>query len=371
MPNLLTRLKINEVSSVNRGAGEGVKIVMMKRLGDDKAPSAATAVATIMRKAIDLGADEVKVTTAAGAMAKAVNNAETNLAEADQAAAVEKSLAQCVDYLTGLVPAEKRDDFLAASAAIPTVKGDEPMTTEEKARMDALEKSNKELMGTVSKLALEKAVDKLPTDQAEYVAKKLKKADGTADDEAIAAFVKMTDEEKAKKLAEAKAEDERAAGNFDKSIDSAIASHPLLKAMQTENSVLVQKLSVFEKADEVTAFAKRATDLGLPAEHGEVMRKAYGGDKEAIAKHELLLKALRSQVDTGALFKEFGTSETRVATNAYAEIRAKAEELKKSELGKGLSIHQCVNKVMTDPANAELVARNKTESLKKMGAIAA
>ena len=47
------------------------------------------------------------------------------------------------------------------------------------------------------------------------------------------------------------------------------------------------------------------------------------------------------------------------------------ENAQKSELGKGLSIHQAVNKVMSDPANADLVARHKSEQLKKMGAIAA
>jgi hypothetical protein len=38
MPRILTKLKINEVSSVDRGAGEGVKIVLMKRDDSDDPP---------------------------------------------------------------------------------------------------------------------------------------------------------------------------------------------------------------------------------------------------------------------------------------------------------------------------------------------
>jgi len=38
MPNILRRLKINEVSSVDRGAGKGVKIMLMKRDDDRQLP---------------------------------------------------------------------------------------------------------------------------------------------------------------------------------------------------------------------------------------------------------------------------------------------------------------------------------------------
>jgi hypothetical protein len=38
MPRILTRLKINEISSVDRGAGEGVKVVLMKRDDGDRPP---------------------------------------------------------------------------------------------------------------------------------------------------------------------------------------------------------------------------------------------------------------------------------------------------------------------------------------------
>lgn len=369
MPNLLTRLKINEVSSVNRGAGHGVKILMMK--ADAGAMTATTAMATIMSKACDLGADGDKVKAAAKALASVADNIEKNLDEAEQSAAVEKSLSQCVDHLAGLVPVEKRDDFLAAAAAVPTVKGDETMTEAEKAKMAALEKSNGELLATVSKLALESAIGKLPETQKAYVAKKFVKADGTQDEPAIDTFLKKTDAEKLKELQDDEDAENRKAGKTNKELDTTITSHPVVKGLESTVETLRKSLSEFEKRDEVAAFAKRATDLGLPSEHGEVMRKAYAGDKVAIAKHEEMITALRQQVTTGALFKEFGSSSTTTPTNAYAEIRAKAEELKKSEAGKGLSIHQCVNKIMSDPAHAELVARNKTETLKKMGAIAA
>jgi hypothetical protein len=368
MANLLTRLKINEVSSVPRGAGHGVKILLMK--ADTGATTASTALATLMSKAIELGAGEKEVTAAAKAMATSVSTVE-KMPEAAQSAAVEKSLSQCVEHLAGLVPTEKRDDFLAASAAITTVKGDDTMTEADKAKMAALEKSNTELLASVAKLALDAAIGKLPADQQAYVAKAFSKADGTQDAPALETFMKLSAAEKAKKLADLKAADDNDADDVKKALALQIGSNPVVKKLNDDLTIAMEKLSTFEKADQVTAFAKRATDLGLPAEHGEVMRKAYAGDKDSIVKHELLIKGLREQVDTGALFKEFGGGGPQTAVNAYAEIRAKAEELKKSAAGKDLSIHQCVNKVMSDPANAELVARNKTESLKKMGAIAA
>lgn len=440
MPNLLMRLKIKEVSSVDRGAGHGVNVVMMKRdLGTEPEPywkrnfsdkqrsqmadagtalpdgsypianesdlhnairaigrakdpekakahikaraeamgmkdaipntwekrdDASHALAAIMAKACELGADDAKVKAAAKAMAIALGNIEKNLDGDAQLAAVEKSLSQCVEHLAGLVPTDKRDDFLAASAAIPTVKGDSTMTEAEKAeaerkRKEADDKEKKEkadLLTKVAKMAREISVLKMSDDHKAHMA--------TLDSEdAKDKFADMTpaqrDEEMGKKKA-AKALD-----------PTAVSESPVVKALQTESADLKKRLSEFEKRDEVAAFAKRATDLGLPEEHGEVMRKAYGGDKEAIAKHEQLIKSLRTQVDTGALFKEFGSSSTTVPTDAYAQIRAKAEELRKTEAGAKLSMHQAVNKVMSDPANAELVAKNRHERLQKMGAVAA
>lgn len=246
------------------------------------------------------------------------------------------------------------------------------MSPEDKARFDALEKANKDLMASVSTLTLKAALGELPADQKVYVSE-LKKADGTADDTAVTAFIKMSETDKAKALADAKAAKDRQSGDFSKALDEQIRTNPIVKELSTRLDTALGKLSEVEKGDQVAAFAKRATDIGLPAAHGEVMRKAFGGDKDAIKKHEEMLTALVKQGATSALFAEFGSSDHKPSGSAYEEIRQKAADLQKALANKGdtKSIQQCVSKVMNDPANAELVARNRTESLKKMGAIAA
>src|SRR5438132_1070648 len=55
MPKLLTRLRIDEVSAVDRGAGDGVRVVLMKRHQDAAAKAPAA-----LKKSVGLilGSDE-------------------------------------------------------------------------------------------------------------------------------------------------------------------------------------------------------------------------------------------------------------------------------------------------------------------------
>lgn len=62
MPSILRNLKILEVSSVDRGAGEGVKVVLMKRDDVAKHTESKTADASASKSAadeIDLASIEV------------------------------------------------------------------------------------------------------------------------------------------------------------------------------------------------------------------------------------------------------------------------------------------------------------------------
>lgn len=378
MPKLLTRLKINEVSSVNRGAGEGVKILLMKRLDPDADPgtlgasaktekSATTAIAEIMDKALALGADADKVRHAAKTLGIVAGNI-AKLDESEQLPKLEKSLSQCVEYLKGLVPEEKRDDFMAAAAAIPVAKGDDmPLSAEDQKRFETLEKSNKDLADTVSRLTLEATIGKLDDRRKAYV-ETLKKSDGAQDVEAVGAFLKKDSKAQVDDMDDA---DEKAGKKkkvVDKSITDAIEGSPIVKELRSTVTTLQKALEGVNSGTSQVAFAKKATDLGLKAEDGETIRKAYGGDVKAQEDLEKLMKGLTEQARTGALFKEFGNSDPRTHGSAYSEIVAKAEELRKTDAGKALSKYQAVAKVMTDPANVELVARNKRETLQKSAA---
>ncbi|MBZ4283902.1 hypothetical protein LAJ55_13920, partial [Streptococcus pneumoniae] len=78
-------------------------------------------------------------------------------------------------------------------------------------------------------------------------------------------------------------------------------------------------------------------DLGATADgDGELIRKAYSGDKEAqtawTARLVEVNKALKAQADTGGLFSTFGSSQPGAANgNAYQTLMTKAEELRKAD----------------------------------------
>lgn len=367
MPKLLTNLKINEVSSVNRGAGEGVKIVLTKRDASDKAPTLESSIAALCEKAIGLGADKIQVGKASTTMSTVAENIEKAVSEADQEAKVTEALSKCVTYLAGLVPTEKRDEFAVAAQAL-TVKGDDTaMTPAQQKEMDDLKKSNTDLQSTVSKLALRAAVGELSETEKTLV--DLKKADGEFDIVKVEAFLKLTPAERRAATDAAANADTEAAKKTAKAIQDAIARDPVVKKLADDLAAATQQLSTVEKRDQKTAFEKRATDLGLPAGMGETIQKAYGGDAPAQERLEKAIAGLSNQQSTAKLFEEFGSSNvTKTGATAYQQIRAKAAEMQKTADGKGLTIQQAVNKVMSDPANSELVKADKEERLGRRAA---
>lgn len=137
-----------------------------------------------------------------------------------------------------------------------------------------------------------------------------------------------------------------AAFNFAKSQAGKIAQQAIDLAKRDEDAAVV-------------AFGKRATDLGFEAPFGEVLRKAFkGGDPEAIKKIEEQIKALREQARVGKLFNESGSS-TTVSGDGYAQLMAKAAELRKAD--PKLTIEQAFTKAYEDPANVATVDLYKRE----------
>lgn len=129
--------------------------------------------------------------------------------------------------------------------------------------------------------------------------------------------------------------------------------------LRKRNDDMAKRLATLEDEREQAAFAKRAVALGLPEAHGEVIRKAYANDKDAIGKLEEIIKGLTSQVATGDLFKEFGTSRGGDATSAESVLKSKADEYKAGQvkIGKKCSDAQAFTAVYTDAANADLKKR--------------
>lgn len=138
-----------------------------------------------------------------------------------------------------------------------------------------------------------------------------------------------------------------------KALDEAKADKIILKQLVEER--------------EIATYAKRAVSIGLEEPHGEIMRKAYTGDKDAIAKLEALMKGLAEQVTTGKIFAEFGSNRTGAGATAADDMNAAAAAYRETQIkiGKKCSIEQAFTHVYTDPGFAELKKRYDAEDMKK------
>jgi hypothetical protein len=359
--NLLHRLKIGEVSSVARGAGEGVKIVLMKI---DRSASDVLDLPNFLSKdgsniftvAVQCGADVQKVAAAQSAMAKSIAEIEKNFAEAEQQPALETSLNQCIEFLGKLVPAAKSDAFKAAVTAITPVSKGATMTDAEKAAALLKEAGLQKTIDDLTKVATDAQrgvlVLKAKSEHQEYIKKA--ELEGAKLDEFLAkkdderdAFIK---EFPPKKKPAVDPDEQKDVGKL---VAKALADNPLFKTLS-------EQLATLTKADKLATFKKQATDLGLPESHGEVMMKAFEGDADAIKKHGEFIKGLVEQARTGKIFEEFGDNNiNKTGASAYDRVVAKGEELRK--LDPSLSPQQARAKVMTNPANADLVAEVKKE----------
>jgi hypothetical protein len=223
------------------------------------------------------------------------------------------------------------------------------------------------------------------------IAKALGLAETATEAEVTAAIAKLAETGKevetlkaelAKKEKDSKAENERGDTESEKddkdgteaNPDKQEATPPKLKKaleeaeeLKKRNEDMAKRLAVLEDEREQAAFAKRAVALGLPEAHGEVIRKAYAGDTKAITELEGIIKGLTAQVETGKLFAEFGTSKGADATTAESMLKAKADEYQKSQqaLGKKCSSAQAWTAIYTSPENADLKKRYDDEFAKR------
>jgi hypothetical protein len=134
-----------------------------------------------------------------------------------------------------------------------------------------------------------------------------------------------------------------------------------------EHDELKKRLAALEDGKALEGFKKQAIEAGLPEADGETLQKAYRGDKSAVDKIVDVVKALTAQVKAAGLFKEVGDRRTGGAViTAYDELVGKADELRKTETS--LTKEQAFAKVYADPANAELVRRERGENRPQVAA---
>lgn len=307
----LKNLVISEVSSVDRGAGEGVKVLLMKRADADIekiAPQLDDAITALKKSFSDIEAD------------KSIN---------DKAAARAEVLKEFTDHVAELT-GEKEP-------AMPTDAEVQKMIT------DAVTKALEGPSATIAKLQFDLAWRSMKPAHQEF---------GKA----------MSDEDK-KKFA-AKTDAERDA-DCDEAKKSAIQKlDPEIQAKLAKADETAVQLQKLQEKQTVADFEKRATDLGLDKQHGEVLRKAYSGDAEAQGKLDALLKGLAEQVRTGKVFAEFGNGGPAKTATAMDEMTAKAAELKKAD--PKLTEAQAFDKAYNDPANTEIAQRIRADQMQKI-----
>ncbi len=324
MATRLSKLRIDEVSSVDRGAGEGVKIMLMKR-------NLEASAASVLAKGVDVGA-------AYTAILKSIESIIADSSVVDKSAAIEKEIADFTNY------------FKAKTEKENTMTEEEKKAAEAKA---AKEKKDSEERDEKAKKAFEE--NAMLKNQIAVLKMSQKHKD-------YADAMEMKDDEREKFAA--KSPDER---------DAHIGKNPIEKSLPASvqkaldeasaNSVILKAL---QEKDQIATFAKRATTIGLVEAEGEMLRKAYTGDAEAITKLEEKIKGLTTALKASGMFKEIGKAGTEAGT-AEQEMTALADQYRTGQLAKGekCSPQQAFSKVYTDGANAVLKQRYDAESVSK------
>jgi hypothetical protein len=421
MPKILRRLRINEVSSVDRGAGEGVKIMLMKReeeplynfanwsdaepaaeylkreFSAEQRRSAASSGAALpdgsfpihnksdlhnAMQAIGRAKDPAKAKAHIRRRAKALG-LSGELSDAFKHAPVGERVA---DFFADLFKREPerdaRDGFEAALAglaeSVKSIMDDEADVDRE----DMLAKTFTQFHEHVSPLLGDRALQQ-PTDKKELPMSAILKALGLQDDaseedalKAIAAMIEKQrgrrngngngdkeeeeedDEEEKKEKARRRKDEE----DEEKEEKALLALPAGIRKQIADGKDAIERVKKLEDAAALIAFNKRAVDVGLPEAEGVTLQKAYAGDREAIDKLLTLTKSGFAAAKEAGAFKEFGGTGLGGGGTAYDQFAALAQKYLKDHPGEKLTPEQAFSKVYTDPANKSLRIQDARES---------
>jgi hypothetical protein len=434
MPTLLKDLRVNEVSSVDNGAGEGVRIMLMKRLGADdlykgfdqgwadwfsksvgtedaavksskeradaylkrdfsaddrkrlassgaalpdgsfpienasdlenavhaygRASDKPKAKAHIIAHAKTLGCTDKlpdgwvgkSLTAATAALLKSAWSIFEDKAVVDKASALTETFKQFDDHVSA-----ELDALALTKAKEASMTEEDKKAAEAKAKQDAKDKEHEDTKKALELAKREIAVLKLSPTHQDYMDKQTEWSDRDKQN-----FLDKSPDERDAHMAKNPIAKRALPADVQKALDAAAADRVILKALQEK--------------DEIATFAKRAVGLGLQEVHGEILRKAYAGDAEAIKKLEQLMKGLTEQVRTGKVFAEFGSAGGGDASaTAYERLQKLAAERRDIEIkaGKKCSPEQAFVKVYTDPANKALKEEHDRDEVTKRARFAA
>jgi hypothetical protein len=340
MVRILTNLRIDEVSSVDRGAGEGVRVMLTKRNTTmSKKPS-------IFSKIFGGGAaSTTDVTKATGALAESVSSILADDKVTDKGAALAKTFEQFDDHIS--------KTLTAGPAVIEEGTHDMDINVLKKALGLADTATEADVTAAIAKQRTEteaatKAVAKIQHD--------LEIANAGMDPTEKTHHDALPTEE-AKKVF-------RALSKADRKIAIEKAAPPVpeyVQAILAANADMKKQLDVLNGSQELVTLQKKAVDHGLVEADAEVIQKAYRGDSASVDKLLGIIKADRIALKKGGVFTELGTTlGGNQPDDAYAALMAKAAELRKVK--PDLTEAQAFEKIYADPANAELVKKERLKN---------
>jgi len=342
MARRLRDLTITEVSGVDRGAGQGVQILLMKRdegepywkrdFTQEQRDHAASSGAALPDGSYPIqNKGDLKNAIAAIGRAKDPGKAKAHI----------KSRAEALGA-TDMLPDDwqkRQESEMALSAEM------------QKALDDAVKTATASMQETINKQAAELQVLKL-----------------TDAENAHCSDEKMTEDQR--KAFAAKTPEERAAAmkkRADQNVDPvAVAVAKALAPMQEQLTDLQKRNQALQaEADKVT-FEKRAHEMGLRKDDGEMVRKAFSGDVDAqtaLAKRIKEISTALSETQRAAgIFKELGSTGGDGNTGPDDELKAKAAELRKAD--PKLSDAQAYSKA--SELHPDIFARVRQEELRKI-----
>jgi hypothetical protein len=414
VPKVLAHLRIDEVSAVDRGAGEGVKIMLMKRNDDEpywkrefsegqRREDAKSGAAEGDGSFPIHNASDLK--NAMRAIGRSKNPGKTKAHIRARARALgltdqlsdafkrkDRPMSKFMEFFTGKrgnADLKKSTAALAESVGL-ILNSDESEQDKNKALAETFDEFDDYMQKSViASPAPDK--DNKETPMFKELAKTLGlKEDASADD--IAKLIKardteievlkagMTDEEKAyyeKAFKPGKGgKDDGDDGDADDAKKNfRKMSHDERKTLMHKSDELpeyVRKLIEKGEADsrrlqklederELQKFEKIAADYGVPVSDASSLMKLSKSDPEALNKLLAHTKAGWAAAEKAGVFREIGaTGGNGAGATAYEEMLAKAAEYRKAH--PELSEHQAFAKVFEDPANRDIAKRERMES---------
>jgi hypothetical protein len=406
MPRILRRLKINEVSSVDRGAGEGVHIMLMKR--DDELDDETLAYlkrefsAEQRREAASSGAalpdgsfpihnkSDLHNAMRAIGRAKDPAKAKAHIRRRAKALGLSGDLTDAFkratwsEFFADLFTREPEpaaeqtfDQALAGLAeSVKSIINDDDADTD-----DMLAKSFAQFHEHVSPLIGDRASPRQPTDKkGDPIMSAILKALGLKEDaseedalKAIADLAKARRKEEDKEEEDEEEEEEEEEREHEKrrrrkeedeeEEEKALQALPArVRKRIAANEETAKRVQKLEDEAALAGFTKRAVESGLPATEGATLQQLFKTAPDAAEKMLTLTKSALAAAREAGAFKEFGTSGGNGGGTAFEQFTSMAQKYLRDHPGEKLSESQAFTKVYEDPANAKLRVQDARET---------